>query len=429
VLKRTGIDPEKIDEVIAGNVCQPSEAPNIARVAALRVHRQKFEKITGVSVQRNCASGIEAISTAYRMWKAGDGEIFLVGGTENMSQVPYLIKGTRKGLKLGHFYLIDGLWEGLTDPIVNQIMGRTAENLAEKYKISREDQDAFAVWSHQKAFKARQEGKFNKQIVPVTTQQITNIGGKLLIGEKNIGIDECINPNISKEELAKEVTIQQIIEYYLSQYEKEKIIDTDEGINSKLDKQSAGLLPAIFLDENLLLANYPKAKYDKGKIILETKVANKGTITPKNSCPISDGAAAMLVMPESKAKELNLTPEAYIVSYAYAACDPAYMGEGPIYAVPKALNRAGLKIEEIDFWELNEAFAVQALACQRVLGIPDEKLNIWGGAIALGHPVGATGAYLTVKAIHILKEYQKRYAAITMCVGGGQGGCLIIERA
>lgn len=429
VLKRTGLDPEKIDEVIAGNVCQPSDAANIARVAALRVHRQKFEKVTGISIQRNCASGIEAISMAHRMWKAGDGEIFLVGGTENMSQVPYLVKGARKGLKLGHFYFIDGLWEGLTCPIVGQIMGRTAENLAEKYKISREEQDEFAIRSHQKAFEAREKGKFRNQIVPITSQQINNIAGKLLVSEKSLSIDECIKEGIDKKDMASELTLKQLVDIYFEYVKKEQTLSQDESINGKLNQQMAGLFPAIFLDENILLANYPKVRYEKGKVISETKITNKGTVTPKNSCPISDGASAMLVMSESKARELGLTPEAYIVGYAYAACDPAYMGEGPIYAVPKALTRTGLKIEDIDYFELNEAFAVQALCCQRTLGIPDEKLNVWGGAIALGHPVGATGSYLTVKAIHILKEFQKRYAAITMCVGGGQGGCLIIERA
>ncbi|MDP2647953.1 MAG: 3-hydroxyacyl-CoA dehydrogenase NAD-binding domain-containing protein, partial [Candidatus Yanofskybacteria bacterium] len=151
-------------------------------------------------------------------------------------------------------------------------------------------------------------------------------------------------------------------------------------------------------------------------------------VTPGNSCPMSDGAAALLLMSENKAKELGLIPMAYIVSYAYEGCDPAFMGEGPIYAVPKALAKAGLRIEDIDFFELNEAFAAQALACQRQLNIPDEKLNVWGGAIALGHPLGATGSALTVKAMNILEETGKRYAAITMCVGEGQGGCLIIEK-
>lgn len=389
VIKRTKIDPKIIDEVFAGNVCQPSDAANIARVAMLLADLPI--EIPAISVQRNCASGIQSITSAYQTWKAGDGKIFLVGGTENMSQIPYLLKGARWGYKLQHFYLTDGLWEGLTDPVFKQIMGRTVENIVQKHKISREDQDIFAVGSHQKAFRAKREGKFKNQIVPITIQNITNIGGKLLVSEKVFAEDECVNAG--------------------------------------LNKSVASLQPGIFLDDNILQANNPQSRIENGKIIIEMKVDNKGTITPKNSCPISDGAAAMLVMPESVAQQLGLIPEAYIVSYAYAACDPLYMGEGPIYAVPKALTRAGLTIDQIDFFELNEAFAAQALACQRALNIPDEKLNVWGGAIALGHPVGATGSYLTVKACHILRETQKRYAIITMCVGGGQGGCLIIERA
>jgi acetyl-CoA C-acetyltransferase len=389
VLKRTGIDPNLIDEIIVGNVCQPSDAANIARVSALLSHLPI--NIPAYSVQRNCASGIQAITSACQAFKAGDGKIFLVGGTENMSQVPYLLKFVRTGLRLQHYYLIDGLWEGLTDPIVNQIMGRTAENIARKYNISREEQDEFAVWSHQKAFRAKREGKFKSQIVPVIIQNITNISGKLLVNEKVVAEDECINPSLTK--------------------------------------QLASSFPTIFMDRNIYQPQYPKSELKEGKVILETKIEDIGTITPKNSCPISDGAAAMLIMSESKAKELKIEPQAYIVEYAYAACDPAYMGEGPIFAVPKALQKAQLKIDEIDFFELNEAFAAQALACQKVLQIPNEKLNVWGGAIALGHPVGATGAYLTVKAIYILNEYKKRYALITMCVGGGQGGALIIERA
>ncbi|MBI4160493.1 MAG: thiolase family protein, partial [Candidatus Yanofskybacteria bacterium] len=165
-----------------------------------------------------------------------------------------------------------------------------------------------------------------------------------------------------------------------------------------------------------------------GTFVVEKTYYFNGTVTPTNACPMNDGAAALLIMTEEKAVSLGLTPLAYIVSYAYAGCEPALMGEGPIYAVPKALAKADLKIEDIDFFELNEAFAAQSIACQRGLGIPVEKINVWGGAIALGHPVGATGSVITIKAMHILKENQKRYAAVTMCVGGGQGGCLIIER-
>lgn len=388
-LKRTGLPKEKIDEVIVGNVCQPSEAVNIARVAALMAGIPI--DIPAFSVQRNCASGIQSITSAIQSIRSDDGKIFLAGGTENMSQVPYVVKGARWGYKLQHYYFTDGLWEGLTDSVIGQIMGRTAENLVKKYEVSREKQDEVAVRSHQKAFRAKREGRFKDQILPIVIQNVTNVGGKSLVNEKIIAEDENINPG--------------------------------------LNKQMAALQPGIFMDPDLLKAKDPKAGYKKGKIVLETRVSAEGTVTPKNSCPITDGAASMLVMPESVAKELGLEPEAYVISYAYAACDPSYMGEGPIHASPKALERAGLTIEDIDFVELNEAFAAQVIPCQNVLKIPDEKLNVWGGAIAMGHPVGATGMILTVKMIHILKQLGGRYGLITMCVGGGQGGALIIEKA
>ncbi len=349
-IKRTGIDPEKIDGAISGCIGMPSNAANVARVAALRAGLRP--EATSFTVQRNCSSGILSITTAYQAIQAGDGEIFLVGGTESMSTSPYVMWKARWGYRLRHGKLIDGLWEGLTDPVVNQIMGRTAENVAEKWGITREEQDKFALWSHQKALKAQAEGRFKDQIVPI------EVDGK--------------------------------------------VIDKDEGPNPNLTLQILALYPTIFKEN--------------------------GTVTPGNACPLNDGAASMLVMTKEKAEELGLEPEAYIVGYAYAATDPAYMGEGPIYAVPKAFEKTGLTMEDIDFVELNEAFAAQSIPCMRALKIPEEKLNVWGGAIALGHPVGATGAILTVKIIHILKQLNGRYGLVTMCVGGGQGGALIIER-
>ncbi len=365
-LKRTGLPSEKlkkeivdkIDDVIAGNVCLPADAPNIARVAALKTGIPNH--VTAYTVQRNCASGIQSISSAVQAIKSGDGEIYLTGGTENMSRVPFLLD-MRWGKKLQHGKLIDGLWLGLTEPTTGEIMGLTAENVAAKYGISREEQDKFAVWSHRKAYDAQTKGRFKEQIVRVAVKT------KNILGQTKVDI-----------------------------------VAEDKTINPNLDEQTASFFPTAFKKEN-------------------------GTVTPANACPISDGAASVLVMTEDKAIELGITPEAYVVSYAYAALDPSFMGEGPIHAVPKALKKAGLKIEDIDFFEINEAFAAQAIPCQRELGIPDEKLNVWGGAIALGHPVGATGMILTVKMIYILKYHKARYGVITMCVGGGQGGALIIE--
>lgn len=349
VLEKSGIDRRLIDGVIVGNIGQPSDHPNIARKVAREI---LGEDKWGFVVQRNCASGIQAITTGYEMIKNGDARILLVGGAESMSRAPYLIKKARWGYRLRHDILYDGLWEGLTDPVVNQLMGRTAENLVEKYNLTREEMDEFSVKSHQKAYKAQKEGWFSSRIAPV------KIDGR--------------------------------------------VIDKDEGINPNLTVQIAAMYPAIFKEG--------------------------GKVTPASSSSINDGAAAMLIMSEETAKELGLKIDAIIVSYAYGAVRPEYMGEGPTCSTPIALQKSGLKITDIDYFEVNEAFAAVAIVDRNVLGIPDERMNVWGGAIALGHPVGATGSILTAKLIGILEHYKAKRGLVTMCVGGGQGGTLIIER-
>jgi acetyl-CoA C-acetyltransferase len=364
VLERTGVDPAALDEVILGNIAQPSDAANIGRVAALMAGVPV--EVPGFTVARNCASGIQSITSAVQAMNSDDGELFLVGGSESMSNIHYIIKNARWGLKLRHAELTDGLWEGLTDPIANQIMGRTAENLVERYEISREDQDEYAVKSHKKAFMATRMEKFKEEIVPV--EVVKRVAG---------------------QEVARESIIQ------------------DECINPALSVQKAALYPAIFKKEG-------------------------GSVTPANSCPISDGAAAMLVMTADKAKELAIEPEARIVAYAYAAVDPAYMGLGPAYAIPKALKRAGLKLEDMEVIELNEAFAAQVLADDLELKRQGYELNFDivnpnGGALALGHPVGATGARQAATLLPELRRRNARYGMVTMCIGGGQGGALILE--
>ena len=282
-----------------------------------------------------------------------------------MSNIPYILKDVRWGLKLRHAELTDGLWEGLTDPIANQIMGRTAENLVERYELSRDEQDDYAVKSHKKAFMAARMEKFREEIVPVEVAK-----------------------KIAGHEVARETIIQ------------------DECINPALSVQKAALYPAIFKEG--------------------------GSVTPANSCPISDGAAAMLVMTARKAEELGIQPEARIVAYAYAALDPAYMGLGPAFAIPKALQRARLKLEDMDVIELNEAFAAQVLADAIDLKnqgyeLNLERVNLNGGAIALGHPVGATGARQVATLLPELRRRRARYGMVSMCIGGGQGGALILE--
>jgi acetyl-CoA C-acetyltransferase len=364
VLEQTGLDPAVLDEVILGSIGQPSDAANIARVSALMAGVPI--EVPAFTVQRNCASGMQSITSAYQAIQAGDGEIYLCGGTESMSNIPYLLKKARWGYKLRHGELTDALWEGLTDPICNQIMGRTAENLAEKYDISREAQDEYAVQSHKKAFMAQRMSKFNDEIVPV--------------------------------EIVKKAAGQEVA--------KEKIVQ-DETINPGLTVQKAALYPTVFKEN--------------------------GSVTPANACPISDGAAAMIVCTAEKAQELELKPTARVVSYAYAAVDPAYMGIGPAFAMPKALKRAGLSLDDVGLIELNEAFAAQCLSVAKEMAAQGhnwdwEKVNVNGGAIALGHPVGCTAAKLVATLTHEMQRREVRYGMDTMCVGGGQGGCLILER-
>jgi acetyl-CoA C-acetyltransferase len=359
---RAGIDPHLIDDVILGCISQQSDATNIGRVAALRagipVH------VTGCTIQRNCVSGMMAISMACQAIQAGDGEIFLCGGTESMSAAPYCVRGARWGLKLRHDTFVDTLWEGLTDPVCNQIMGYTAENLAMMYAISRDEQDQFAINSHKKAFRATRMDRFRDENVPVRVAK--KVAGKEVAHEFIVN-DECINPSLSK--------------------------------------QKAALYPTVFKEN--------------------------GTVTPANACPISDGAAAMVVMTGDKAEELGLKARARIRAYAYAAVPPEIMGLGPAYAVPKALARAGLKLTDIDLIELNEAFAAQSIAVGLELadqGWDWNKVNVNGGAIALGHPVGSTGTRISITLLNEMEKRDVSLGAATACVGGGMGGAMIIER-
>ena len=362
VLKRTEIDPAIIDEVILGCIGQSSDAPNIGRVAALMAGIP--HEVPGYTVQRNCAAGQQAITSAFQAIQAGDGEVFLCGGVESMSTAPYLVRGARWGLKLRHTQFIDSLWEGLTDPVCGQVMGHTAENLAEMYGISRQAQDEFAVQSHKKAFMATRVGKFRDEIVAV--------------------------------EVKKRVAGQEVASEFITQ---------DECINAGLTVQKAALYPTVFKEG--------------------------GSVTPANACPISDGAAACLVMTADKASELGLEPMAYVRGYGYAGVDPAIMGIGPAYAVPRALKKAGLKLTDMQLIELNEAFAAQALAVGKELekdGWNWEIVNVNGGAIALGHPVGCTGCRIVLTLLYEMQKRDLTLGLATECVGGGQGGAIVLER-
>ncbi|MEA3337288.1 MAG: thiolase family protein [Chloroflexota bacterium] len=362
-IEQTGVDPALFDDVFIGCAAQPSEAANIARVVALMAGVP--DHVPGCTVHRNCASGLEAIVSAYRAIRADEGTLYLVGGTESLSSVPYAVKGARWGLKLRHSEFTDMLWEGLTDPVSGLIMGQTAENLAERYEISREEQDQYAVLSHKKAFRAQRMEKFKDEIVPV--------------------------------EIVKKVAGQEVAR---------ELITQDEGINPTLSVRKAALYPTVFKKD--------------------------GTVTPANACPLNDGTAAMIVTTAGRAEELGLTPRVRIVAYTFVGVDPAYMGIGPAVAVPKVLEKAGMTLDEMGVIELNEAFAAQVLACGEELerqGMPLEweKVNPLGGAIALGHPIGATAAKLVVTIMGEMERENHRYGLVTMCVGGGQGGAMIVE--
>jgi len=367
LLDRTKIDPAKIDEVIFGCIAQPSDAPNITRVAALMAGVPK--EVPAYTVARNCDSGMDALVGAWREAQVGDGEIFIVGGVESMSNIPYIVKGARWGLKIRHAQFTDAMWEGLTDPVCGQLMGRTAENLAEEFNVPRQAQDEFAVQSHKKAFMATRMEKFVDEIVPV--------------------------------EVVKRVAGQEVA--------KEKVLQ-DETINPGLTVQKAALYPTVFKEG--------------------------GSVTPANACGISDGASAMLVMTADKAKELGYAPLARIVAYAYAGVEPQRMGIAPAFAIPKALKKAGLALKDMDLIEINEAFAAQVLSVGKALkdeGWDWSKVNVNGGAIALGHPVGSSGCRIVVTMLHEMKRRATegkpaRYGLATLCAAGGQGSAIIVER-
>jgi acetyl-CoA C-acetyltransferase len=353
---RARLESSQIDEVIMGCIGQVAEDAYIARRSAVMAGLPY--SIPAFSVNRLCSSGLQAIVSAASAIHSHQAEVVLAGGTENMSQLPYYVRKGRWGLRLGHGTLEDGLLLALTDPFTNVHMGITAENVAERLGISREEQDLFAWKSQQKAAAAMAGGRFSDQILPISIPQPK--GDPRVVAQ-----DEYPRPDTT------------------------------------LDKLSS-LKPA----------------FKPG-----------GTVTPGNSSGINDGAAAAVVMSQELASKLSY-PEYYLIrSTAATGVDPALMGLGPITSIQKALKLAGLRsLSQIDLIELNEAFAVTTLAVLRELDIPEEKVNVNGGAIALGHPVGATGCILTVKLMAEMKRTGARLGLISLCVGGGQGLTAILER-
>lgn len=359
LIKRTHIKPAELEEVIIGCVGQGSDAPNLARVIALRSGVPI--QTPSYTVQRNCASGLQAIVSAAQNILCGDRDIQIAGGAECMSAAPYVSRDLRWGKRLRHSEMIDSIWEGLTDPVCGQIMGQTAENLVQEFGISRSDQDKFALLSHQRAFRATRENRFKDEITPVM---------------------------VPKRAMGKELPPEPFTQ--------------DEGINPGLNEQLLGQYPTVFKEG--------------------------GSVTPGNACFNADGAAMVLMMSAGKAKALGLKPLAKIRSYAFAGLEPERMGLGPTLSVPIALKKAGLTLKDIQLIELNEAFAATYLACEKVLGFSRDIANVNGGAIALGHPVGATGARMTVTLLHEMKRRNLSLGLATACIGGGQGATIIYER-
>jgi 3-oxoadipyl-CoA thiolase len=361
-VKRAGIDPAAIEDVYFGCANQAGEDNrNVARMSLLLAGLPT--SVAGVTVNRLCGSGLQAINDAARAIMSGDGEIFIAGGVESMTRAPFVMGKAEEAYQRGNPVLQDTTlgWRfinsRLSELYYPYTMGETAENVAEQHKVSREDQDMFAYQSQQKAGKAIAEGKFEAEIVPVKVPQ--KKGEPLLFAQ-----DEHPRPSTTLEALNK-------------------------------------LKPAFRKD---------------------------GSVTAGNSSGINDGAAALVIMSATKATELGLKPMARVVATAVAGVDPSVMGLGPIPASRKALARAGLTADDLDLIELNEAFASQSLACVRELGLDPQKVNVNGGAIALGHPLGCSGARLATTLIYELGRRKGRYGLATMCIGVGQGVALVVER-
>lgn len=353
-IKRAGIDKAIVDEVVMGNVLQAAQGQNPARQAMIKAGLPV--ETPAMTINKVCGSGLRCVSLAAQMIKAGDADVIVAGGMENMSAAPYAIPKARYGYRMGNGILVDtmikdGLWDAFND----YHMGITAENVAEQFGVSREDQDALGARSQQKACEAIKSGAFKDQIVPVV------IHGKK--GDTVFDTDEFPREGTTVESLAK-------------------------------------LKPA----------------FKKG-----------GTVTAGNASGINDGAAAFVVMSAEKAAELGLKPMAKVVSYASAGVDPSIMGIGPVPSSRKALEKAGLTADDLSLVEANEAFAAQSVYVVRELGLDMSKVNIHGGAIALGHPIGASGARILVTLLYGLKEVGGKYGLATLCIGGGQGTACIVE--
>jgi acetyl-CoA C-acetyltransferase len=354
-LERSGIDPAEVDEVIFGNARQAGVGPNVARQVAIKSGLR--HEVPAYTVNQACGSGLRAIMNAADQIRLGEANVILAGGTESMSNTPYLLTRARWGQRMGDGEVIDGMMrDGFLCPLADEMMGSTAETLADRYHISREEQDRFAVESQVKAARAYEEHRFADEIVPVTVD-----------GKKG------------------DVVIAQ---------------DEHPRFDATLD--SMARLPPVFRKE--------------------------GSVHAGNSSGVTDGAASMLVASERAVRDNNLTPMARIVGYAQAGVDPKVMGLGPVPATRKLFDETGLTLDDVDLIELNEAFAAQVIACDRELHFDHARLNVHGGAISLGHPIGATGARITTTLLHALRTRDAKLGLATLCISGGMGLSMIVER-
>ena len=354
-LERSGIDPDAVDEVVFGNARQAGVGPNVARQVAIRSGLR--HEVPAWTVNQACGSGLRAIMIAADQIRLGQAEVVLAGGTESMSNTPYLLPRARWGYRMGNDEVIDGMIrDGFLCPLADEMMGSTAETLAERYGITRDEQDRFALESQLKASRAYEKDRFNDEIVPVT-----------VAGRKG-----------------------------------DTVIDRDEHPRFDATLDSMAKLPPVFR---------------KG-----------GTVHAGNSSGITDGASSMLVASAAAAERHGLKPLARIVGYTQAGVDPKIMGIGPVPATRRLIEETGVTLDSIDLIELNEAFAAQVIACDRELHFDPVRLNVNGGAISLGHPIGCTGARITTTLLHALAARGKRLGLATLCISGGMGLSLLVER-
>ena len=354
-LKRAGVSPDQVDEVYMGNVIQAGNGQNPARQAA--VYAGIPNEVPSTTINVLCGSGLHCVNLAAKLIAAGDADIIVAGGMENMTMAPYMLRNGRYGYRMGNATIEDAMIkDGLTDAFHNYHMGITAENICEQWGLTREELDEFAAWSQNKCEKAMAEGKFKDEIVPVEVKK-------------------------------KKETI---------------LVDTDEGPRKGITKEGlAKLRPAFKKD---------------------------GMVTAGNASGINDGAAALIVMSEEKAKELGVTPMATWIGGELAGCDPAIMGIGPVYSTRKVMKKLGMEIGDFDLIEANEAFAAQSVAVGKDLGFDLSKLNVNGGAIALGHPVGCSGARILVSLLYEMQKEDVHTGLATLCVGGGMGCSAVVKR-